>query len=337
MAKLLKKLAFVFGQSIDNPCLRQATLALAAALSPSSQIHHGLIDVYCNGAYCALRGKKGETITEADLFATLLLALVSCVLGDFDTFRTHIKGFMVIAHELSQNVSKDKYRPMLSVFWPLARDLLFESSRTFLRASSVVVEFYTACRLLLGPQNILSRADYLAAIYGYDPEYGCAFLHAAWQHSTALRICFRRALCRQLQGSQYVDLTIESVLSEAKADLSSPVTSAIVACIFTHHSGGLQLSLSHDLMMYALVLHQFCQLLITLLEAKTLVDGARSLRAREYALTILGLMRPEWTQEKMALPSIFPRNISPFLVPRILCIAGLALNANDFMDGTVIC
>ena len=56
-----------------------------------------------------------------------------------------------------------------------------------------------------------------------------------------------------------------------------------------------------------------------------------------YALTILDLLRPEWMQEEMSLSSIFPRNISPFFVPRILCIAGLALNANDFTAGTVIC
>jgi hypothetical protein len=94
--------------------------------------------------------------------------------------------------------------------------------------------------------------------------------------------------------------------------------------------------MSHDLLMYGLVLHQFCQLLITLLEADTLVDGAKSLPARAYALTILDLLRPEWMREETSLSSIFPRNISPLFVPRIICIAGLALNANDFTAGTVI-
>jgi hypothetical protein len=110
------------------------------------------------------------------------------------------------------------------VLWPLARDLLLESSRTFLRARSLVIEFSTVCRPLLGSQNVLSRADYLAAFYGYDPGHDCAFLQAAWQHSMVLRICLRETLCRQLQGSQYLDLTIESVLSELKADLSSHET-----------------------------------------------------------------------------------------------------------------
>ena len=332
LAQLMKTFAFTFGKAISEPSLRHAMLALAAALNPSDQINSDLAYVYCRKAHRTLLTKNFATVREADLFAAFVLAMVSCVLGEFSAFRTHLGDFMNLA-QLNRRGSTNENRHALSMFWPLARDLLLESSRTFLRASDLVLEFHNNCRRFLGPQSLLTRVNYLTTFYGDDPEHDCAFLQASWQYSIVLRVCLRKTLSRQFQGYQSTDTITASVVSELKSDLSSSQSNAIVARICAELGFGPQLPFNYDLSAYALLLHQFCHLLITLLEATTLVEGARSLAARRHALTILDLLRPEWMHDNGKSDSIFPRNISPFVIPRILRIVGLALNEEDFKGG----
>ena len=81
---------------------------------------------------------------------------------------------------------------------------------------------------------------------------------------------------------------------------------------------------------YALLIYEFCHLLITRLEAKTLIQGVESFEAELCACLILRLINTEWVNPDTSLESIFPRSLSRFFVPRILSITGLVLTRERF-------
>lgn len=332
LADLLRKFRVIFGPSISSLSLRHAILALAATLSPFTELGNNR-EAHTESSCRALMTVR-TTVDEADLFAAFLLALVSCVRGDFSTFLIHLKGVAALMNELVKS-SSNGYLNQLHIFWPLARDILLESSRTFLRANVYVIWFFTTCRGLIGPQNLLSRIRYLRELNVTDPQGKYAFLQTVWQYSVVLRSCFRETLYRQLHGSENMVGEIESMVSELKADLCSNEMTKIIAGLKfnTGYDENHPLDSGVDLCFYALLIHQFCHLLITLVEAKTLIQGTKSSEAEIYALLILHLTNSEWLNDDSSLESIFPRSLSRFFVPRILSIAGLVLTKERFPHG----
>ena len=333
LVDLLRKFRVIFGPSIGSSSLRHAMLALAATLSPFTELGNNR-EAHTETSCRALMTIR-TTIDEADLFAAFLLALVSCVRGDFSTFLIHLKGVAALLNELARKASSNGYLSQLHMFWPLARDILLESSRTFLRANVYVIWFFTTCRGLIGPQSLFSRIRYLRELNIADPRGEYAFLQAMWQYSVVLRTCFRETLDRQLHGFENMGGEIKSMVSELKADLcSNEMTEIISGLKFnTGYDENRPLDSGVDLCLYALLIHQFCHLLITLLEAKTLIQGTKSSEAEIYALLILHLTKGEWLNDDTSRESIFPRSLSRFFVPRILSIAGLVLTKERFPHG----
>ena len=336
LADLLRKFRVVFGQSISSLSLRHAMLSFGAALSPFTELCDDSREDHAASSRKALRMKTPATVDESDLFAVFVLALVSCVRGDFSTFLTHLKGVVAILNELTKKASNGGYLNQLLIFWPLIRDLLLESSRTFLRANSWVIWFFATCRGLIGPQSLICRIRYLEELNIVDPRGQYAFLQAAWQYSVILRSCFRETLSRQLQGFESMEGGIESVVSELRFDLRSREMTEITERLGfeTSYDQNPPLDSKVDLCMYALLIHTFCHLLITLLEAKTFIQGTKSLEAEFHALFILRLTNTEWLNSDTSLEYIFPRSLSRFFVPRILSIAGLVLTRQRFPNGT---
>lgn len=335
LAALLRKFRVIFGASISSLSLRHAMLALADTLNPSTNLNTNRGEAHTANFCKALMTKTRAQIDEGDLFAAFLLALDSCVRGEFSTFLIHLKGVAALLNELTKKASSEGYLIQLHMFWPLARDLLLESCRTFLRANMCVIWFFTTCRRLVGPQSLLCRIQYLGELNIADPRGDHAFVQTVWQYSVVLRNCFRKTLCRQLQGLENMEGEIESIVSELKSDLNSiEMTDIVKRLNFSIvYDGNPHLNSGDDMCIYALLIYEFCHLLITRLEAKTLIQGVESFEAELCACLILRLINTEWLNPDTSLESIFPRSLSRFFVPRILSITGLVLTRERFPQG----
>ena len=221
------------------------------------------------------------------------------------------------------------------MFWPLIRDLLLESSRTFLRANLSVTSFFATCRRFIGPQTLLGRILYLQELNITDLQGEYSLLQAVWQYSVVLRSCFRKTLHRQLKGFENMEGEIESIVSELKSDLCSSEMIEIIRRLKLNTAchRNLPMDSGYDLRKYTYLIHQFCHLLITLLEAQTLIQGTQSLEGELYAFSILRLINEAWLNSDASLESIFPHSLSRFFVPRILYMAALALRREHRRNG----
>ena len=180
LRNLFKRFSFAFGPSIARPSLRQAVLAWGAAFTPlSDQSGYPLMVVeYSSRTFKAIRTKTVDTIDEADLFATFLLTLLSCVYVDVSTFKTHLHGFVAVAKEIRRRTGNDESHLHLSTFSPLARDMILEGFRQFrpqLELKPLVIKFCQQCHQVIGPQSLIRRADYLMEFFGFDPNREYAF------------------------------------------------------------------------------------------------------------------------------------------------------------------
>lgn len=332
LADLLRKFRVVFGPSITSLSLRHAMLSFGATLSPFPELCDNRREDHAASSCKALMMKTPTTVDESDLFAVFVLALVSCVRGDFSTFLTHLQGVVALLNELTKKTSNGGYLKQLLIFRPLIRDLLLESGRTFLRANSWVIWFFYHLPWI-DRTSLICRIRYLDELNIVEPRGQYAFLQAVWQYSVILRNCFRETLSRQLQGFENMEGDIESVVSELRCDLrSKEMTEAPRISDFLQRKSSfrLQSRFVHVCTSY----HTFCHLLIMLLEAKTFIQGTKSIKAEFYALFILRLTNTEWLNSDTSLESIFPRPLSRVFVLRILSIAGLVLTRQRFPNGT---
>jgi hypothetical protein len=346
LAKLLLKFAFYFSPAINSASLRSATLALAAEINfLGNPAYRFNVEYYSACAFKAIGKKNDDTLDESDLFAVFLLIQLSCMRRDLESYIIHLNGFLVVLRQLKRKWMSSGNRYDLWVFWGLARDLILESSRyptpvetwnpQFEECEAAqrreVKEFCLTCKHTIGPLSFINRADYLTQLESNANGIEYAFSQAVWQYSYLLRACFRDGVMRQLTGKHGTDEETISLISELKADLTSAPAQKIISSIMkTFRNLRFNENRMEDLMAYSLLVHLFCQLLITLLDAETILDGATSVMAQSLGLVILDFMRREWLNQTDDRDHLFPRTKSRFLLPRVLWVSGLALTQEKF-------
>ena len=345
LTRLFRRFSATFGCSIVKPSLRQAILAWGAAYTPlPDQSGYARMREYTNQAVSAIRTKLPDTFEEADLFATFLLTLLSSVYADFTTFQKNMYSFVAIAREIRRRTDENKCQIHLSTFWPLARDMILESFRRFpltsnLTLASIVLVFCRQCVGIFGSQSIIRRADYLWDFFGFDPNREYAFSESVWIYSRLLRVCFRSTVYRQLGGETNMDLLIESTILELKQDLRSLEIAAIVSRIpsikstLDLHAHSSSADPRIDLLRYSFLVYRFCDLLMSLLEARTILEGTRDDKCIKIALEINGLVEPEWLLVHWSRQNLYPRAVAHWLTPRILWTAGLCLGGEQYLEG----
>jgi len=342
LTRLFKIFSATFGRSIAKPSLRQAILAWGAAFTPLPD-HSGYDRMHeCSKrAIKSIATKITATFEEADLFATFLLALLSAVYHDLITFQKHIYTFITIAREIRQRTGHNKCQLHLSTFWPLARDMILESFRLFPVQRAIVrpmvINFCYECHGTIGPQSLIRRADYLWEFFGFDPTREYAFSQVVWTYSRLLRVSFRATVYRQLVGEANMDPLIGSTVLELDNDLRSLEVAAIVSRIQAltsneHLKEHPYVDARVDLLQYSVLVYRFCELLISLMNARTILDGLSKETSIRAALEIRDWIKPEphhqayWSQ----LP---PRSATKWFTPRMLWTAGLCLGRGGHLQG----
>jgi hypothetical protein len=334
MGSLLKKFATIFSPAINSASLRHATLAFAIAFTPPTFFDEERLEYHSIQACKVFLIKTPATLDESDLFAAFLLTFLACVYKDLFRFGIHLKGFVAILKELRNKAIKDSEASRLGIFWPLALDLILEGSRQLRGSNDLVIEFCFLSQQLLGPQSFMRRANYTLELFGKDTERDFAFLQAVWQHTATLRRCFRDTVWRRHWHGEKIKPLVKSVVLEAKTDLESQEMMAVVLDLFKRRSQrGTCNDVNHNLMMFMLLLHQFCGLLVFLLESETVIQHGGSTEGASFAMGILQLVQPEWLLSE-AVYDVFPLYYAKTLVARILWIAGLILTRQDHPDGT---
>jgi hypothetical protein len=336
MGSLFKKFAMIFSPALNSGSLRHATLAFATAFIPPAVFDEDRLEYHSNQACKVFLTKTPATLDESDLFAAFLLTFLACIYGDLFRFGVHLNGFLAILKEMQSRSRNDREASRLGIFWPLTLDLILEGSRRVCGSNDLVIEFCFLSQQLLGPQNFIRRAKYTLELFGKEAKGDFAFLQAVWQHSAILRRCFRDTVLRQLHGETGINPLANSVVSEAKADLNSQEIMTVVFDLFTRrsqHGHGTCNDINHNLMMFMLLLHQFCRLLIHLLESETIIQHGISAEGTLLAQGVIQLVQPEWL-----LPDVesnpFPLYHARAFLPRMLWIVGLILTRKDHPEGT---
>jgi len=155
--RLLAKFAIFFGPSINDSSLRHAMLAYTAAFAPISSGYERM-EYHSNLTCQELREKTSATLSEADLFAVCLLIYLSCWYNHLFKFRLHLHGFLTIMKELIAQATTNAAANPYFIFWPLTCELIQEGSQRVSRANSLVLEFYSTSRQILGQQTLADRA-----------------------------------------------------------------------------------------------------------------------------------------------------------------------------------
>lgn len=345
LAILLRKFAAIFTPSINGASLRDATLALVAAYSSAPSAYLWM-EEHSASAHRVLRRRNPETIEDVDIYASLLLCVLSCLYVNPEQFTKRLEDLvrrMVILkeNEWKKGDSGHLSNNHLSIFLPFGRDLILELSRRVpnINIDAHLIQFSYISHHLIGPATFHQRAQYEKEFYGFD---SCRYNHHLFtngllQHYTILRRCFRQSLLLQSEESE-ISKAIHIVVSETKADLQSRE--------FVHHLSMLAQTIgdsnagddpSTDPMQFFLVLHNFCRLIILLLEAKTLKQGVASPNAIFSASSLLQLIKYRWLEPGTCnLLENQAGNVKMSLV-RMLCVAGMILNPEYHPERTITC
>lgn len=123
----------------------------------------------------------------------------------------------------------------LSMLWPLGRDLILKSSQQVPRATECVLEFCGSSLATLGNQSFLCRSEYAKELLGNEKQiHILAFRQSVSIYYVLLRRCLRYTVCHEMGDAdpQY-HRTVQSIVSEVKADLTSREAKELLSRIRT--------------------------------------------------------------------------------------------------------
>jgi hypothetical protein len=343
IGSLLKVLSVSFSPSIKSKPLRHATLAFAAAVVPSHLYSSFAerVEEHSDLASKALRKKTSIDLDEGDMFAVFLLTLLSCIRRDVEKFQVHLGGIIAIMKELQSKAAKAGTPNNFATFWPLARDVILNESRHIHGTNHLALKFCNVSQQTIGPQNFRDRTLYFSELFGVasDRLRFYTYYDCIWQYSVLLRRCFRDTVYRQTEGKLKVSSVVASVISEVNVDFLSPAVTGIFDEVFLSSAAEERVSLSgHEYwgepMMYTLLLHHFCQLLLIYMEADSVLESTLLLEARMAAISLVGYVRSEWhVFETPGQPLSLRYQVIQSLLPRMLCMAGLTLTKERSPEG----
>ena len=338
MATLLRKFAAIFTPSINNQSLRYATLAWASAFSMDPSAFSWVID-HSISAGRALRSKNSETIDDADLYASFLLCILWSYYRDSHQFAVHLCGFVAMMTLLKEkmwgqagagDLSGTNH---LSIFLPLGRDLILEMSRTLSNTNTLIIQFSNISRRLIGPASFHQRTQYHKEFFGPDPFQHRLFANNIWHHYTILRICFRNTLFLQLDGGETTTL-VRSLVSEIKEDLLSQ-REFVDQLLAETQTPGFRVRnwVADQFISFSLLLHKFCHLMVELLQAETIKQGAASPETVSLATSLLQQIQDRWLEPgNRDFLVEQPFGYNTIILVRMLCIAGIIFNQEKYPE-----
>ena len=301
------------------------------------------VETYISGAHKALLRKTAESVDDGDLFAIVLLTLLSCQQTSASGFELNLRGFMSVLRELSGR--RNGWQDNFCLFWPLARDLILQGSRRlgyWNYPQDAIIHFYRFCQSVLGSQRLIPTADYMFELYGFDAKREYAFCQSVWHYSVVLRICFRQAVYRQIRGLTGLKASYSAVVSDIEGNLNVAEIRELVTSLYllkARTGANMIMDSRIDLLMFTLLVHQFCRHLIILLQATTVFEGAASVEGIISATSLFDLIQPEWSALVAITPyTFYPRSLSRYFVPRASWVAGLSFHNDKFsqsMDSKV--
>jgi hypothetical protein len=337
---LLRRMAVSYSPSINSQPLRHAVLAFSAAFLPRSNISYfDRLEYHKTAACTSLRKKLSSTVDESDLFAVCLLAVLSGLYLDRTEFAIHRSGFVSIMKELCRKIRLQGGLSPLSLYWPLARDMILRDCRS-IDCNENALSFCYFSQKLMGPQNFAARGRYFSELYGISSER--LRLHTYYEsilmYSLLLRRCFRHTVYMQLHGQLKCSFIVTSIVSEVDNDLRSPEVTRIRQEIFPGASvEGAAIELDPawgNSFIYTILLHHFCELLIAYLNADSILQSASSLEATRAASSLVRFLNTEWlvlnqVQQFSADPQLSMRTQATRLkIPRMLWLAGITFTKN---------
>jgi len=335
--RLFAKFGVAFATSINCASLRHAMLAYTAAFAPISSGYE-LMEYHSEISCQALKRKTCSNITEGDLLAACLLTYLSCSYRDPLRFRIHLGGVIALTKECFRKSRQDNATSRYAAFWPIAYDLILEGSRNVSGATIPILNFCHISQQVHGHQGIARRVDghqVIARRVEFEFEtYGVnwgleefAFAESMFHYYVLLRRCLWLTVCMRTETGTTEVPCIRSVMSEIKADLKCNMAKDIV---FAKGEGYPWLSANEavyphvDRIIFPLLLHRVCLLLIAILEDEMVWQGSPTKEVVQAANVVLHLLHriEEFGSE-------YPWNhivrIAGKLVPRILCIISLGL------------
>jgi hypothetical protein len=171
----------------------------------------------------------------------------------------------------------------------------------------------------MGNQSIRLREVAQKELFGLESrEY--SFCAAVWKYTHLLWRCFRLTAGKEAAGSRR-DEGVFTTVAEVKDDLRSVESLGIVQKFMALKLTE-QLHLRDDPLyrgwMFSLVMYRFCEVLIVLLERKTIIEATSSADAISAAtVALLHVPSVSFT------PTAFHSAASTYYLPRILSVAGL--------------
>jgi hypothetical protein len=311
IGQLFRHFSFVFGPSINSTSLREAMLTTSASLMPNRSIER--ITRHSHRAIERLRVLANDTVNEADLFAICLLGFVSGLMRDFAMFHRHLNA-MKSALEI---VTRNNAGSPLSILWPISLDLLISVTAEIPYSSNdSVLELFDQCWHLIGGQGFVHRAGYMTLFCG-DHYKESAFTATIWLDFILLNRCLHISVLREAEGSTRCK-TSAAVLSVVKTDLESPDVIENAERIMKLRFADPANMPHHEDSMFSLLQHQFCRLLIYMLEGHTIIKSVASHNAAPLSKGVLDLIPTEW----LGVDNCYS-NTSPWFLPQVLWISGL--------------
>ena len=142
-----------------------------------------------------------------------------------------------------------------------------------------------------------------------------------------------------------MDPVVASTVLELKRDLKSPEVMAIVEYIYSlkwpsFPSQDYSVDTRIDLLQFSLLVYRFCELLISLLEARTIIEGTSSDEAISTAVAAMALkhlVQPDWFRPpEFSHTLLFPRAVAYWFMLRILWTTGLCLGTRKYLHGALL-
>jgi hypothetical protein len=264
---------------------------------------------------------------------------LSCMYKDRCTFRIHINGVMAIIQN-TKAMRSARNHARLSIFLPLACDLILEASRTVCYTNDTVLEFFYVAQRAIGKLDFDNRLQYCQELICVKEQHLYTFYHSIWHHTTILRRCIRDTVWRQDTDAEVgLSPRVRSLLIGVKSDLRSKKVKSIVAqlSILKSVPAG-ENEVVHGEWMFALLLYKFCLLMVALLETGFLIHGVSSAAVVSRASGLLQYVDHTWLQhdQYIACNLGVPSYIRKAIVVRVLLLVGLTIHPEIFPHGNLI-
>jgi hypothetical protein len=339
LERLIQKYAISSSTSISHPTLfHHAILAYAPQLlTPRNDMSR---EYHTSECVKALQRRTSNAqwhgFDETDLAAICFMAFVSRLEKRQSTFEIHMNVFVAMTNHLNSE-SKSLTGMFTTIFRPLLRDLILIDSRYISVSDATVLLFVGRCRESIGPMTWTQRSEYLRALHGEHLPWCQAFSESVWQYSVLLRRCFRETLRHQSQGNERLPDSVSGVVSEIRAAFDSQEAVLMLKDLDkltrSHISAACPLSQGQDIIIFVTSMFRFCRFLLSVLEAKTLLEGCASPEARYEVISLMSLFQAHWLmpdRHNYCFPQSYTRAV------RMLWTAGVAIRQEAGAYGTYL-